>query len=1829
MPQYAETECKFNIGKISLKKKGMKKMKKLLAWILSMSMILTSCGLTALAVEVSSATTLYSQTFDDAASINDFTMVAGGAALSYNETDKSATLSKYGSRTIYLLPETVNYSNFVIDADVIPSSIQDENLNFGFVFNYADTKNFARMMYYANREKNLFLAGIVDGTSKAWEIYNGTGASSLTAVGEKAHLKMIVNNGKMEFFVNGELCYTYTSGTGSKIGEIDFTKGGRIGLEVQAGQISVDNVTVKTIDSTSYDNAYYANSFNDEKAALNLVNVTNKNSFTAGIRGAATYSDNGNTCLWHIPTAIKGNYVAEMNLSFVETTATPDTGRWLGFAYGISEDKASYNSAIVRLNGKTDAGTTGNYTAGTPKTNTLPAFEYYTKTGTNETSKRHNLRLVVEDKRAKFFVDGALACTYSNIGTTDGYVGIITNGLGANVYSLRVSPLEKVNTYEADFTNTNELAKWDNLYGTNAPSLSNGKLVWGASNTDTAYLLPTRSLTNFVAETEITNTAGEYRIGFVFGSDGTSTSINDSKIMMFTDANIYRPQLYLESGTTPVRESKEAYSYTLNNGTESKGTRTTKLKSKLKLVVYNKYLAAWVDDQLIFTYALSDYTGGRVGLFIDYYAIEMSSLSVRPATAEDMLLAASFNETDKNIGALERITANTGGVISSQQDGSATWGKMGGTVLYAKKDVNCGDHVYSSSFTFGTDHNGPTRFISPVFGLNKNDDGTYSMIATHVKYNGEVSVQKVTLGSNLTDVSWGTVYGTANIYDMFPDNHSTITYNDAEHNVLQSDIPWRYKHVLNNGTLDIYINDVKALSVTNNAFKDLKGDVGILQNGVSSVLRYIGVRGVEDADLTQKYTGKILYSDGNVSIAAPGLIARIYDAEGNLFTTAVSDANGGYVAKLRNATEYSVKISDASGKLLLEDTMTYDVNSEKNFTIVDTAKDLSSVLNVDFADGIKDNSINGYTLKAVERTQVALAEREEMGGSTALVLDGVGDAVYVDEEITMNDLSAVTAEAVFMPEERKGIKTMTVLGGFQPQGTTWLGYGLYVDEIDGVNSIVFKANIDGVVKSVSTPCEMNTLYYAAGVFDGENMNLYVNGELKATAAAAGELVIKGTKTTKTGIGAEWYSLNDHRKYFFKGIIGSVKVSNYAIDAKSISDKYAEYYGEGYLFEEDLSDDVVVNVAFDKDVYSKGETATATVTVSNNTNAEKTLNIKMVPGYFAALTSASDTATVTSGANSSATAEFTYAVLQGGREPFKAYVSENGVAVAEESATITVSGAGFYKGDIHSHTTYSDAVNTFEENVKEAFATKNLSWNYATDHNMYGYWYKNRINGVNNSFANGEYIMMAGSELTTNYGHANTYNLNNDVSTAELSAANAPFWHENKPAANSIVTEDTGAGTLNGWQNAVDIVENDYEGAIYLNHFQDEPYVISEDIIKDLRNYTGLEAWSGYEPYGAELTLKQMEIWDKANSIGWSHIIGHGSTDAHGAAFVGGVQLVAYMDELSQSEINRVMLDGSSFTTNGVEVRFDINGADLSKTAKIVNDAEEATFNVNVYDPNGDILQVNLIKNVVSGEYTTANKEVISLFTKGDEAVGEWKNSFKRAVNDNEFYRVEVITAKAVYDAISGTGQSQEGETAGKGYAFTNNIWIEKADKSNSTNISEISYNGNDLTVKELPTGIKYIEGNGNFAPSSLKVTADGAVNTTVENNLVTITVTADDGTVSSTQMYLVGDIQTVLGETEIVVDESTVEIDTTYVTAQISVNDVEGLITSSAKLILAVYDNGVLLGADAVDISADSLVAEPIVEYDEVEDASTLSTKVFLFDSLNGMLPLADCVPLQ
>jgi len=77
--------------------------------------------------------------------------------------------------------------------------------------------------------------------------------------------------------------------------------------------------------------------------------------------------------------------------------------------------------------------------------------------------------------------------------------------------------------------------------------------------------------------------------------------------------------------------------------------------------------------------------------------------------------------------------------------------------------------------------------------------------------------------------------------------------------------------------------------------------------------------------------------------------------------------------------------------------------------------------------------------------------------------------------------------------------------------------------------------------------------------------------------------------------------------------------------------------------------------------------------------------------------------------------------------------------------------GWYSGDAHLHTTYSDGRQSVEE-VKEAIRAANISWVVLTDHNtLEGK--EEWLNGKRDGF-----ISIVGEEITTKFGHFNGINI---------------------------------------------------------------------------------------------------------------------------------------------------------------------------------------------------------------------------------------------------------------------------------------------------------------------------------------------------------------------------------------------------------------------------------------------------------------------------------------
>ncbi len=154
----------------------------------------------------------------------------------------------------------------------------------------------------------------------------------------------------------------------------------------------------------------------------------------------------------------------------------------------------------------------------------------------------------------------------------------------------------------------------------------------------------------------------------------------------------------------------------------------------------------------------------------------------------------------------------------------------------------------------------------------------------------------------------------------------------------------------------------------------------------------------------------------------------------------------------------------------------------------------------------------------------------------AVSLNGVDDYVDLGGASSLSFSNAVTVEAWFKKTSGSGYKGLVDKGrdGYN-------GWSLNVDETAG--KVTFKAKIAGVNRSVVSASSYNSdaWNHAAGVFDGTNLKVYLNG-VATSASYVGAL---GTNTISVRAGAA----NDG--FFLNGLVDDIRIYNYALTQSQI------------------------------------------------------------------------------------------------------------------------------------------------------------------------------------------------------------------------------------------------------------------------------------------------------------------------------------------------------------------------------------------------------------------------------------------------------------------------------------------------------------------------------------------------------------------------------------------------------------------------------------------------------------------------------------------------------
>jgi len=665
----------------------------------------------------------------------------------------------------------------------------------------------------------------------------------------------------------------------------------------------------------------------------------------------------------------------------------------------------------------------------------------------------------------------------------------------------------------------------------------------------------------------------------------------------------------------------------------------------------------------------------------------------------------------------------------------------------------------------------------------------------------------------------------------------------------------------------------------------------------------------------------------------------------------------------------------------------------------------------------------------------------------------------------------------------------------------------------------FSSGIDRPASSVFPMYEWVLITYVRDTVAGE-LRLYMDGEFveKWTYNFANEYY--------DGIYPHLIGADQRRSMFWQGEIAEIRLwEEVRTDEQIKANVKAELTGTEaglshlWLLDEDLLktgvlydkveggiNGILVNFPTDlskvglsidapQTLLKRGETINVNVTVTNGTEQAITdVSLNVTTPYSYLPVSVPSGAGLSIAAGESVTLNYRYIALEGGREAFRVKLEREGFEIKSATSGVSIFGPGNYRGDNHSHSTYSDGSGTISQNAAHVFDVKMLSWLYSTDHNTTN---QRLDTQAMTALYAGKFINLANEEFTSSYGHALTLGIPD-----RLTAYGSP---------DALVV---GSGSSLKWQEVIDMTTGPTRNGIFYMAHPAHPGLEfvndNEATIAGLRRYTGLEVWNYNSTTAAN--AYQFDMWDKINSQGTGRYAGIAVTDAHVTSRMGDVYIKAFLSELSVDNINDTLKKGSYVGSNGSELRFDIDGVGIADALNIAGVSKTVNFNIHAFDPVSNLTSVQIVKNTVTGNYALSREIVFAKSFTG-EKTNVYDATIEHEVMPGEFYRVEVRSEKAVY--------AQEA-----GFAYTNNIWIDSADKSNATDLRDIQYNGNGIEIMTLPAGILYLSGVEGVILDLDKLTAtvaNGAVlekSYDSETRFITLKVTAEDGTVTVKDIYV-------------------------------------------------------------------------------------------------------------
>ncbi|MFC4810872.1 CehA/McbA family metallohydrolase [Paenibacillus sp. GCM10023250] len=383
----------------------------------------------------------------------------------------------------------------------------------------------------------------------------------------------------------------------------------------------------------------------------------------------------------------------------------------------------------------------------------------------------------------------------------------------------------------------------------------------------------------------------------------------------------------------------------------------------------------------------------------------------------------------------------------------------------------------------------------------------------------------------------------------------------------------------------------------------------------------------------------------------------------------------------------------------------------------------------------------------------------------------------------------------------------------------------------------------------------------------------------------------------------------------------------------------------------------MDLATDKSTLETGDAFKATLTVTND--SEQTVtglagNLKLPANLSTG--DALEQPIPDIPAHGSQSVSWNLNASSGGHGNLEVGIDKDGAPYTVKTEQVFVNGPGWYAGDNHTHSRYSDGSGSINDNATVA-RNKGLDFLTATDHNSIKQ--KDDVLKENRP----DFVELLGQEVTTGTGHSLAYDISSLINWAQ-------------PTQGYI--DETRAN-------------NDGQGMHFIAH-PFYPGLEWEDW--SVKNYNGIEVWNGFYPPKHTVNAQAFAKWDELNKQG-RHLIGLANSDAHNPGKVGDPHIKAYMDKLSKEDVYKAIRSGMLYGTNGdIDLEFTVNGQPIGSDVTVDPAGGDAAITLSGSAPGG-VTAARLIKNgAILQEYKSLSGT-------------SWTQTVQDAAMPGDFYRMEL------------------------------------------------------------------------------------------------------------------------------------------------------------------------------------------------------------------------------